>query len=137
MAAEFNDLAEHASTLVVLIGVGLVICGTLIGVIWKIMTTIALTMKTDILELVNKVDDRVSVAFQVMEDRRKEQELINAKFRERQETLREELPEKYLRVQGPGYKILVDGIDGIKENFEQFAKDCREGHCLGAAKKAS
>lgn len=51
------------------------------------------------------------------------------KIADRQEQLREELPDKYLKVGGPGYKALADGIHRIENNFDRFAKDCKDGNC--------
>ncbi len=52
-------------------------------------------------------------------------------LRNNQSTLRAELPRDYLRVDGPGYDALHDGITRIETAFNLFAKDCRDGKCGG------
>lgn len=116
MAATFSDLSEHTGTLIALLGILLAICGALVASIYKI----GLTLKTDILEMITKLDNRVGDVWEEI-----------GKLRERQETLREALPKEYLRIDGPGYRALLEGIGRIEVHFEQFAKDCRDGKCGG------
>lgn len=120
--AAFTDLTEHTGTLVALLSALAGVCALLIGVIYKVMMRIALTLKEDILDMIAKLDDRVGDVWEEI-----------GKIRDRQERLREELPEKYLRLEGPGYRVLIDGIHEIKEHFNAFTKDCRNGKC-GAQK---
>lgn len=136
--ATFSDLGAHTGTLVALIAFFVSLCLALIGVIYKIMTSIALALKTDVLKLIDKVDDRVTTAFAVMESHRQEQESKNEAIRARQDELRTILPEKfdrYLQINGPGYKTLVDGINRIEGHLEGFIDDCRAGRCIGGRSK--
>jgi|WetSurMetagenome_2_1015567.scaffolds.fasta_scaffold38931_5 hypothetical protein len=119
----FHDLAEHTGTLVVLIGFVITLCLALVGTIYKIMMKIALTLKEDILNMIAKVESRIGDVWDEI-----------AEIRKRQDMLRETLPKEYLRLDGPGYKTLNDGIDRIEGHFEAFTKDCRDGKCWRGAK---
>ena len=50
-------------------------------------------------------------------------------IRDKQADLRAQLPKEYLRLEGEGYKALIDSLKRIETHFEQFTKDCREGKC--------
>lgn len=52
-------------------------------------------------------------------------------IKEKQAELRADLPQEYLRLYGPGYAALHDGIQEIKDTFSRFADDCRKGRCGG------
>ena len=114
----FSDLSEHTGTLIVIIGFVVSLCIALVGTIYKIMMRIALTLKSDILEMIAKVDGRIGDVWEEI-----------GEIRKRQDSLREQLPKEYLRIDGPGYKAMIDGINRIETHFEQFATDCKDGKC--------
>lgn len=116
--AMLHDLAEHTGTLLAIIGVLVALIGTLIAVVWKITLNVATTLKEDIFEMIEKLDDRISAVWSEI-----------TKIRDRQVSLRVELPKEYLRIGGPGYRVLIEGITRIETHFETFAQDCRDGKC--------
>jgi hypothetical protein len=122
--ATFSDLAEHTGTLVSLIGALATLCCLLALIVWRIMLRVAFTLKTDILAMIDKLDSRIGKVWAEM-----------GKIKDKQEKLREELPERYMRFDGPGYESLNNGINRIEAHFEKFAQDCRDGKCGGRVTK--
>jgi hypothetical protein len=118
--ATFNDLSEHTGTLIVIIGFVVTLCITLLGVIYKIVFRIGEALKVDILNMIKDLDNKLGDVWKEI-----------GKIRERQIDLRQELPKAYLRIEGPGYKALFDGIIRIEAHFEAFADECRSGKCGG------
>lgn len=55
-------------------------------------------------------------------------------MRDKQSALREELPKEYLRIEGEGYKALMESLNRIETHFEKFTQDCREGKCGGLSR---
>jgi hypothetical protein len=120
MTGAFSDLSEHTGTLVVLVGAALTVCGVLIGVVYKVILKVGETLKTDILKMIASLDGKIDAVWGEI-----------GKVRDRQVSLRESLPKEYMRLEGPGYKALIDGLNRIETHFEQFADDCRSGQCGG------
>lgn len=116
--ATFADLAEHTGTLVSLIGFLVILCSAFIGVIWRIMTKIAFTLKEDLFKMITQLEGRVGEVWDAIDE-----------IRSKQEVLRETLPKEYIRMDGPGYKAIIEGINRIERQFEKFTEDCREGKC--------
>jgi hypothetical protein len=124
MSSTFSDLAEHTGTLVALISTLLIICSSLIVVVYRIVFKIGESLKTDILTMIHKLDTKIGEVWSEI-----------SKIRERQDTLREVLPKEYMRLEGPGYRLIIEGITRIETHFEQFAQDCRDGKCGGKNNK--
>jgi hypothetical protein len=118
MPSTFSDLAEHTGTLVALISTLLIICSSLIVVVYRIVFKIGESLKTDILAMIKTLDNKIDEVWSEI-----------SKIRDRQVTLREVLPKEYMRLEGPGYKLIIEGITRIETHFEQFSQDCRDGKC--------
>lgn len=117
MASTFSDLGEHIGTVVAFAGFLLLMCISLVGVIYKI----ALTLKADILKMIDKLDDKLESVWGEI-----------SKIKDKQDLLREQLPKEYIRLEGPGYKFLVDGIKRIEGHLEAFIEECRRAwRCNG------
>jgi hypothetical protein len=116
--AQFSDLAEHTGTLIVIIGFIVSVCGILIGAVYKITFTIMENLKQDLFDMINKLDGKIGDVWEEI-----------SKIRDKQTVLREELPKEYIRVDGEGYKALLNGINRIETHFEQFVRDCKDGKC--------
>lgn len=106
---EFADLAEHTGILVILIGIFATIAG-------YILYYVASTFKEDLFKMIGNVEEEIKL------------------MREKQESLRSTLPKEYLRVDGPGYRLLLDEIAEIKRHLQNFTEDFREGRCPGGQK---
>jgi hypothetical protein len=120
MITSFSDLAEHTGTLVVLIGFVITICGILLAAMYKMVFRIGETLKDDIFKMLTVLDGRITDVWSEI-----------SKLRERQVNLRSELPKEYMRLDGPGYRAIIEGLGRIETHFEEFAKDCRDGKCGG------
>lgn len=115
----FGDLAEHTGTLIALIAILGMVCAALIGAVYKV----ALTLKADILEMVKELKGSITEVWGEIK-----------KIKDSQLYLREKLPAEYLRIEGPGYKILVSSLERIEDHLEKFMEDCRQGKCPNSKK---
>ncbi len=119
MATTFADLGEHVGTVVAILGIFAFICATLVGVIYKI----ALGLKVDIFRMIEKLDERIENIWGEI-----------GFLRQNQSILREALPKEYMRLDGPGYKAMIESLTRIENHFEEFVNFCRSGKCKGAMK---
>lgn len=113
--ADFTDLGEHTGTLIAMIGALLFIAGAMVGAVWKIMTTIALNLKTDLLQMFDSVWVEIN------------------KIKENQMKLRSEIPEKYM--QKSDYAEVqherLATLGRIEGKLDTFIGDCKSGNCPG------
>lgn len=52
-------------------------------------------------------------------------------IKENQANLRAELPLNYLYVKGAGFQLLMEALHNLKDSFDNFAQDCKDGKCGG------
>ena len=95
MASEFADLAQHTGTLVALISSFAIICGILIGTIYKL----GLILKADILAMITSLNSKLDGIEQGVwtEINRIKRDDLGMMLK-RQLELREQIPKEYLRV---------------------------------------
>ena len=123
MASEFADLAQHTGTLVALISSFAIICGILIGTIYKL----GLTLKADILAMITSLNSKLDGIEQGVwtEINRIKRDDLGMMLK-RQLELREQIPKEYLRVDGLGLKSILDALERIEKHSEKVALELAE-----------